>query len=110
MTQWDQQLEELATIASKFVTTTSALLKACPLNDTEPLRNEVDTADDAPSISVPDAFHHIFDRLTQIDLAEQQVKMSRNALVSRRNRMAKVSKLSRLPGMLPSLSGKIISD
>lgn len=96
--QWNSDLDTLVSASNAYMTTTAQLVKACPLNDTAPLQ-AMGVVDDGTVASVTDVFNKIGDRLFEIGLVEEQARLSKSSLVRRRNRMADVTSVSRLPGV-----------
>ncbi|KIO25665.1 hypothetical protein M407DRAFT_25039 [Tulasnella calospora MUT 4182] len=94
--KWNHDLDSLVSASNAYMTSTAQLVRACPLNDTAPLQ-AMGVVDDGSVASVTDVFNRIGDRIFEIGLVEEQARLSKSSLVRRRNRMADVTSVSRLP-------------
>ncbi|KAG8986516.1 hypothetical protein FRB90_003956, partial [Tulasnella sp. 427] len=100
--KWNDALNKLVEDSNAYMTSTAQLVRACPLNDTAPLQ-KLGVVDDGTVASVTDVFDEVKARLFEVGLVEEQVRLSKSSLVRRRNRMADVSSVSRLPDEVLSL-------
>lgn len=108
LNQWNNDLDNLVAASNTYMTSTARLVKTCPLNDTAPLQS-LGVADDGTVASVTDVFDRIRDRVFEIGLVEEQVRLSKSSLVRRRNRMADVTSVSRLPDEVLALVFEFIA-
>ncbi|KAG8935537.1 hypothetical protein FRC03_006172 [Tulasnella sp. 419] len=95
LSQWERDLNILEQSLHAYMDSSSRLIKQCPLNHYDPLN--ADAIDSEESTSIPQAFDHVSKRLPALALLEEQVRMSRVVLTNRRNRMTRISYVSRLP-------------
>ncbi|KAG8901094.1 hypothetical protein FRB99_005568 [Tulasnella sp. 403] len=97
-TSWATSIDNLVQASNAYVDATSEIFRACPLNDSAPL--VMSAPDNESSLSVRGAFKLIEERMTEVALVEYKVQRSTKLLLERRNKMARISSVSRLPAEL----------